>query len=499
MSGIAAYGCYLPLRRLPLALLQGRKAIEDGLERTVAWADEDAVTMAVAAARDCLAGRSRDAIDLVLFASTTYAFAEKQGARIVARALGLPASVQTVDVAHSLRGGTQALRAAFDAVAAGRAREALVVTADCRTGAPGSDIERNGGDAGVAFLVSASDRHHPHLTSPIEGEGHDQKPSPSMGEGWAGVTSPPVTLATLIGAVEQGEEIVDTWRRADDRFVHSWEERFVTQHGYLEPALKAGRALKDRFNALQPESWLWAISAPDARSHGTVAKKIGTDISGYWGKVGFAGAADALLQLAGALDSAQSGSHVALLSGGDGAEALLFAVSQKPERPVLAPQLKRRKQIDSLDRYRRARDLTIPEYPPADDQGISATAHFRERDEDLSLIGQVCACGTHQFPKGRVCVRCGQRDRFQPVSYAEATGRIVTYTLDAFFPSPDSPVPVAIVAVDDGPRIHMQMADIDAKDVAIGLPVRFAFRRIHQVGRRPNYFWKAIPLTENQP
>jgi len=322
---------------------------------------------------------------------------------------------------------------------------------------------------------------------------------PLDGGGEVGVMSPPATLATLMGSVEQGEEIVDVWRRADDRFVHSWEERFMTQHGFLEPALKAALSLKERHAAMQADSWLWAVSAPDERSHRTLGKQLGVSHSGYWGKVGFAGAADALLQLAGALEEAQSGAHVALIASGDGAEALLFSVSRKAERPVLAPQLARRKPIDSLDRYRRARDLIFPEYPPADDQGISATVHFRERDEDISLIGQACACGTHQFPKGRVCVRCGKRDQFQPVSYAEATGRIVTYTLDAFFPSPDSPVPVAMVAVDDGPRIHMQVADIDAKDVQIGLPLRFAFRRIHQAGRRPNYFWKAIPITEDQP
>jgi hypothetical protein len=27
---------------------------------------------------------------------------------------------------------------------------------------------------------------HPHLTSPIKGEGHDLKPFPLMGEGWVG-------------------------------------------------------------------------------------------------------------------------------------------------------------------------------------------------------------------------------------------------------------------------------------------------------------------------
>ena len=97
--------------------------------------------MAVEAARDCLRGRDRGAIDLLLFASTTGPFAEKQGAAIIAAALALAPDVRTVDVGSSLRGGTQALLLALDAVRAGSARSALVVVADCREGAPGSALE----------------------------------------------------------------------------------------------------------------------------------------------------------------------------------------------------------------------------------------------------------------------------------------------------------------------------------------------------------------------
>ena len=40
-------------------------------ERALAWSDEDAITLAVAAARDCLVDCDRSRIDLLLFASTT--------------------------------------------------------------------------------------------------------------------------------------------------------------------------------------------------------------------------------------------------------------------------------------------------------------------------------------------------------------------------------------------------------------------------------------------
>lgn len=469
MTGISAYGCYVPPRRMSLSVLSGRPPKDGGPEKAVAWSDEDSITMSVEAARQCLTGRGRDKIGLVILATTTHAFDEKQGAVIVARALGLDETVRTMDIGHSLRGGSQALLSAIDAVKAGSVKEALVVAADCRLGAPGSSTERNGGDAAAAFLI-----------------------------GQDGV------IAELSATAQCGLELVDVWRRSGDRFVHSWEERFVVQHGYLPPAQAAGEALKtDDIGA-----WRWVLSAPDARSHGTLVHKLGLSKDQVedplFGRVGYAGAAHAGLQLVSALDKAEVGQSIAVVNHGDGAEALAFkmvgqgmigqgvggrfdaAVSRKPTP------------VKSLDQYRKARGLEITEYPAIDDQGVSATVHFRDRAENISLAGQVCECGEPQFPKGRVCIRCGQMDQWSERIYAESGGAIVTYTLDAFFPSPEPPTAVAIVQVNDGPRIHMQVTDVAADDVAIRMPVDFVFRRIHQVGQRPNYFWKCTPAEESQ-
>ena len=78
IKGILAFGAYVPWRRLQ------RKAIADMHswfnpalklqakgERAFANWDEDTVTMAVEAARDCLAGRKRSSIAALRFASTT--------------------------------------------------------------------------------------------------------------------------------------------------------------------------------------------------------------------------------------------------------------------------------------------------------------------------------------------------------------------------------------------------------------------------------------------
>jgi hydroxymethylglutaryl-CoA synthase len=100
-----------------------------------------------------------------------------------------------------------------------------------------------------------------------------------------------------------------------------------------------------------------------------------------------------------------------------------------------------------------------------------------------------------QFPPQRVCETCFAKDDFDAYRLSDRIGHLVTWTLDHFFPTPDPPTVVGIVDI-DGARVHMQISGLDPADVRIGLALEFAFRRIHQVGGRPNYYWKATPLAD---
>src|SRR5262245_62939880 len=157
MVGITAYGAYVPMLRRPRAAIGGGGAKPGGPEKAVANWDEDAVTMGVAAAIDCLRGVDRATIDAVLFASTSYPFKEKQGAAIIAKALDLRRDVYTADLGDSLRAGTNAIRAGLDAIKAGSAKRVLVVVSDTRIAAPRSAVEGSLGDAAAAFLLGADD------------------------------------------------------------------------------------------------------------------------------------------------------------------------------------------------------------------------------------------------------------------------------------------------------------------------------------------------------
>ena len=137
MAGIVSYGAYIPYHRMSREEFHrawGGFAMPG--EKAVANFDEDSLTMAVEAARDCLTGLDHRQIDAVFFASTTLPYKEKLGAAIIAAALDLPDEVRTADFAGSLRVGVSALGCALDAVKAGSAKRVLVLVADTRMGAP---------------------------------------------------------------------------------------------------------------------------------------------------------------------------------------------------------------------------------------------------------------------------------------------------------------------------------------------------------------------------
>src|SRR4030042_2532654 len=154
MVGIVSYGAHIPYLRLSrdqIAKAMARASI--GGEKSVSSHDEGTITMAVSAGRECIRGMDKGKIDAVFFASTTAPYKEKQSASVIAMALDLRADVSVADFANSLRAGTNALRAAVEAVNSKSARLALVIAADCRLGPAGSEFERLFGDGAAALLI----------------------------------------------------------------------------------------------------------------------------------------------------------------------------------------------------------------------------------------------------------------------------------------------------------------------------------------------------------
>jgi len=472
MVGITSYGAYIPMQRLSLGAIAGggRKAGGSG-ERAVAYFDEDSITMAVAAAVDCLRGRDRGHIGGVYFASTSSPYREKQAAALIAKALDLPREVVTADFGDSLRAGTNALQAASDAVKAGSADNVLVIAADCRLAAPRSPLERNLGDAAAALLVGRED-----------------------------------VAATVDTRFTLAEEMIDQWRTEHDSYLKTWEDRFVVEQGYLRIMADAVGGLLGKAG-VEPKSVSKAVlSGPDARSHAVLAKKLGFDLKTQlqdplFGQVGNSGAAMALLLLVAALETARGGDRMVVASYGDGADAYLVTTTDRigaiRDRRGVSWHLARKGELNDYDRYLRYRNLEPSAVDRRGGAGVSATVHFRDRNEDISLHGQRCRkCGQEQFPFQRVCFTCFARDEFDEVRLSDREGRVMSFTMDFFAGSPDPPLVVTMVEAQGGSRLYLQMTDVSPRELKLDLPVEFTFRKIHEYGGAPNYFWKATPVRD---
>jgi uncharacterized OB-fold protein len=71
---------------------------------------------------------------------------------------------------------------------------------------------------------------------------------------------------------------------------------------------------------------------------------------------------------------------------------------------------------------------------------------------------------------------------------------VLSYTFDSFFPAPEPPTIMAMTDV-EGCRLNIQMADAKPDEMKLDMPVEYVFRKIHDAGGKPNYFWKARPQT----
>jgi 3-hydroxy-3-methylglutaryl CoA synthase/uncharacterized OB-fold protein len=441
---ILACGAFIPWTRVA----RGKA------ERAVAGSDEDSVTMAVAAAADCLRGVDRAAVTALLFASTTAPYAEKQAAALVARALDLRPEIRTVDFGGSLRAGMSALAAALDLARGDGNARVLVIASDCRRAAPGSPIEPQLGDAAVAFLI---------------------------GDGG---------FATVEAHHALAEEILDTWRRDGAQAIERWEERFVTeQNRHTLTQVVAG--LCARIGHAPGDFDRLVLDGPDARAHADAVRalKVAPERAQapLYDSIGHAGAAFALLGLAAALEDARAGERILCAAVGDGAEAIALRVSTRQDGSGLAHKLLRRRVVPR----------PIAALPPVAG-GISATVHHRDRDSDLALCAQSCRrCGTLQFPTQRVCCHCYAKDEFVRVRLSDRRGKLVTYTLDWFHPSAEPPTIAGVVEIEGGCRLYLMMADAKPEEARCDLPVELVFRKAHDAGGKPNYFWKCTPIRSD--
>ena len=466
MAGIVAYGAYVPRFRLG-AETAGWTGSQ---ERAVANFDEDSVTMAVAAGLDCLKGRDRQSVDALFFASSTVPYAEKQGAAIIAAALDLRRDIFTADVTDVLRAGTTALRSALDSVAAGSARQALVVVADSRQGAPRSETERNSGDGAAAFLV-----------------------------GQDGVAAEFAGFHTIT------ENMLDNWRSSGDAFVRSWEDRFATEEGLERIVSDAFDGFLEKYQIARDDISRVALYAPDARRHARLLRRLGLGPQHgqdpLFGRLGNTGSALPLMLLVAAMEAAGPAELLLTVSYGDGSDVLAFRTTElvkqePPGRGGLGAYLSSRAVLKSYEEYARWREVWLTDDAsrrPAP-SSPSVSAMWRESNKNLRLYAGRCnPCGYVQYPPQRVCVNCRAMDDYSPLRLSDRPGELFTYSMDYIAGAVDTPLVVSVVDFQGGGRIICMLTDRELGEVRVGMPVEMSFRKLRVVNGIHNYYWKAVP------
>ena len=479
--GLSAWGAYAPRLRLQRKAVTAANAwIAPNLagkskgERAMANWDEDALTMAVEAARDALGpDDDRTHIDSVYFASSTAPFADRLNAGIVSAALALEHSASSADVTGSQRAGLTALTQALSAVKAGAACHALITAGEHRRARAASASELDNGDGAAAFVVSAAD-----------------------------------TVADFLGHGAVTADFIDHFRGADQEFDYAWEERWIRDEGIVKlvpPAIRDALAAAGVTGAQVTHfcfpSTFAGMAANLAKACGIAPEAVRDNLAGVMGE---AGSAHALIMLAHALEQARAGDIILAAQFGQGAEALVFRVTDKvsgkqPARGVTGSLADRKEETNYLkflffnglvewDKGMRAEK----------DNKTALTTLYRNADMILGLVGGRCTeTGVVQFPRTRISVSPNKStvDTQEPYRFAERKARVLTWSADFLTFAMAPPNHYGMVDFEGGGRIFMDITDVEPGDVDTGLPVRMVFRikEVDERRRFKRYFWKATP------
>ncbi|HVU72426.1 MAG TPA: OB-fold domain-containing protein [Mycobacteriales bacterium] len=461
MPGITGYATYVPCYRLDrgeAAAAVGEKAKG---ARAVAGYDEDTTSMAVEAVRPALL-MATGSPDAVWFATTDPAYVDKTNATTVHAALGLPGSVGAFDLGASVRSGAAALLAAAKT-------SGVAALSDIRGGLAGGADERTSGDAAAAFVFGDTD-----------------------------------VVAELVATASVSEEFLDRWRIPGETGSRTWEERFG-EGEYVKLADHAVADVLKAANLAPGDVDAVGVAGPNLRAvkvvAGSLAKQTGAtgDSTDLLDLVGNAGAAHVGLVLADLLDKAGPNQLLLLLSLADGADAFLFRTTER---------LPGARGTSLRDGLAATRPLLYPTYllwrglldrePPRRPDPVRPSAPYAGRNADykFAFSGGTCrACGTIQFPLPRVCLRCRAVDQFDPISGAGLKATIVTYTVDRLAFSPSPPLVCAVLDLEVGGRVQIELTDVDPAAVKVGQVVQLTFRRLLTMEGIHNYFWKARPVS----
>ena len=317
-------------------------------------------------------------------------------------------------------------------------------------------------------------------------------------------------MAELIGRGAASDEFLDRWRVPGEADSHIWEERFGEEI-YVPLAREAfAAALKDAGLA-EGDIDHAVVTGLHGRATRAAANGLGVRdgvlAPDLLGSVGNLGAAHAAVALCDALERAEAGQVIVVLSLADGADAfvlrttpaLVDAQRARAEAgvPSVAEQVAAGRDDLSYASFLTWRSQLHREPPrrPDPERPGAPTVHRSEEWKYAVAASRCTACGFRHMPPTRACLNCHAIDQMQPERLADTPGTVATFTIDHLAFSLSPPVIGVIIDFDGGGRFRCELTDARPDELSIGDRVSMTFRRVWTAQGVHNYFWKARPLA----
>jgi len=480
MIGITSYGAYIPRLRLDrMAIFQAMGWFAPAImmvtqgERSMCNWDEDAITMAVAASRDCLRGQDKSKLDALYLASTTLPFADRQNAGIVSAALNLRDDMIAADYSASQKIATTALISAFESIKSGDRKNIMVTASDSRETKTANFYEMWFGDGAASLTVGDTD-----------------------------------VIAEYRGSYSISCDFVDHYRGSYKKYDYVWEERWTRDAGYGQIIPQVVSGLFDKLGITMNDVDKFVYPCFFKRDHRNIARRLGAGpeklVDNMHEVCGETGAAHSFMMFISALEEAKPGDRILMCGFGQGANALYFEVTENITKLTagdgVTGSLANKKSTDNYLKWLKFRDLIKTEMGiRAESPTQTATSVlWRKNKMILGLVGGKCReCDTPQFPKAEICVNpeCGAVHSQDDYEFADVAARVKTFTGDLLSVSVDPPAIYGMVQFEGGGRIIADFTDCELDDIKVGLPMQMAFKRkgVDKERGFVNYFWKAVP------
>jgi len=480
MIGITAYGAYVPRARMSKKAMAAANAWFDGSlnslakgERSMCNWDEDSITMAVEAAKDCLSLVDRSEIATLYLASTTLPFLDRQNSVLVGEALNLSMRIRSMDITASQRVATSALIALLNEDHS--IGEQLLIASEHRRSKAGSRSEMLWGDGAAAVCVGQTN-----------------------------------IAAEFLGSETEANDFVDHYRGENFAFDYGWEERWIRDEGYFKIVPSTVNTLLEKLKLEPSQVNYFILPSDQVRTPAAVARKLGIAdtavVDNQIANCGVAGAAQPLLLLAKVLEQAKPNELILLTGFGQGCDALLFratgaGLEHRPLRGV-SGTLAQGREEGNYHKYLSFNNLVERDIGKRGetDKQTYLSGYNRRKDLLTAFIGGKCQqCGTVQIPSDKYCVnpQCNALDSQEDYSFSNLTGKVKTWTADRLTFDWNPPAYFGMIEFDGGGRLMMDFTEVEEGKIDSGTPVSVHFRikQIdHQRGFR-KYFWKAVPTV----